>query len=162
MPKTIIISEQEQKIIELYTSSVPSTHKIAEKFKIGHKKVTSILRKYNIPINSKGAQIKIGNSIEIEKSNVNKYKSESIDTTLIVKCKKTGIEFKDANNFSGVLTRHILELYNDLSIPKNTYQRKKYEISFGKKWFEEYFDIIEKKRENTRSCYGFPFLIYTV
>lgn len=57
-------------IIYLYQNDIPSTHKLAERFKVGHKKITQILKENNIPLNSKGGQITIGNSSEIEKSKI--------------------------------------------------------------------------------------------
>ena len=43
-------------------------------------------------------------------------------------------------------------MYGDVNIPTNTYQRKKYEQINGKKWFEEYFDIIEVDKDIKRKC----------
>lgn len=141
MTKTKLTQEDIDKIIELYQTEIPSTHKLAEQFKVGHKKISQILKDNNIRLNSRGGQITIGNSSDIEKNKTNLY--VSVDKQLIVKCKKTGIEFDDINNLSGCLTKHIVEHYNDVPIPTNTYQRKKYEKINNKKWFEEYFDIIE-------------------
>ena len=130
-------------IIKLYTSEIPSTHKLAAKFKVGHKRISSILKDNNITINKLGGQVVSGNTAEIEKSNVVRYESKDENNKLVAICKSSGVKFDDANNLSGCLTRHIIELYGDVPIPTNTYQRKKYEQNFGKKWFEEYFDIKE-------------------
>jgi hypothetical protein len=138
------------KVIELYTENNYSTHKLAELFKIGHKKISKILKDNNVVIRKKGGQIKIGNSKEIESGKTIKYNSDDFD--LVAVCKKTGESINDPNNLSGKLTKHILDLYGDIDIPKNNYQRKKYEIQNGKKWFEEYFDIIKKEKKEIRKC----------
>jgi predicted DNA-binding protein YlxM (UPF0122 family) len=141
---------QIQNIIQLYINEGYSTHKLAEQFKVGHKKISQILKDNNIEIKKRGGQIKIGNSSELEKSKINKYISE--DKELTAKCKQTNIIINDPNNLSGKLTRHLIDLYGDVNIPTNTYQRKKYEQINGKKWFEEYFDIIEIDKDTERKC----------
>lgn len=141
MGKTTLTTEDINNIIYLYQNEIHSTHKLAERFKVGHKKISKILKDNNILLNSRGGQITIGNSSDIEKNKTNLY--ISLDKKLIIKCKKTGIEFDDINNLSGCLTKHIIEQYGSVPIPTNTYQRKKYEKLNNKKWFEEYFDIIE-------------------
>jgi hypothetical protein len=149
--KTKLSSEEINTIIELYQTEIPSTHKLAEKFKVGHKKISQILKEHNIVINKKGGQIKEGNSLEIEKTKSNLYKP-SKNYELVAQCKKTNVMIKDPNNLSGKLTKHIIELYGDVWIPNNTYQRKKYESINKKKWFEEYFNIIELEILPTRKC----------
>lgn len=137
-------------IIELYTNQGYSTHKLAELYKVGHKKISQTLKDNNVEIKKRGGQIMIGNSNDLEKSKVKKYTSE--DKELIAKCKKTSITINDPNNLSGKLTKHIIEIYGDVNIPTNTYQRKKYEQINGKKWFEEYFEIIEVDKDIKRKC----------
>ena len=131
----------------IYISCFPVTI-WSELYKVGHKKISQILKNNNIEIKKKGGQVKIGNSNELEKSKVKKYISE--DKELVAKCKKTSITINDPNNSSGSLTRHIIELYGDVNIPTNTYQRKKYEQLNGRKWFEQYFDIIEIEKNVKR------------
>jgi len=138
-------------IIELYTNEFFSTHKLAEKFNVGHKKISQILRENNVEIKNKGGQIKIGNSKEIEKNKTKIYET-SFGNELVAKCKKTNIIIKDPNNLSGKLTKHIIDIYGDVWIPTNNYQRKKYEVQNNKKWFEEYFDIIEVEIQSKRKC----------
>ncbi len=150
MSRRELTKEDINKIIRLYQTEVSSTHKLAEQFKVGHKKISQILKEHNILINKKGGQVTIGNSSEIEKSKSKIYSSS--DKRLIARCKKTGVEFDDVNNLSGCLTKYILDYYGDVPIPTNTYQRKRYELINGKKWFEEYFDIIEEDNNETRKC----------
>lgn len=149
--KTKLTPEIIINIIELYQTEIPSTHKLAEKFKVGHKKISQILKENNIVINKKGGQIQMGNSFEIETTKSNLY-TTSDTHELIAQCKKTNMVIKDPNNLSGKLTKHIIELYGDVWIPSNTYQRKKYELINNKKWFEEYFNIIKIENSPTRKC----------
>ena len=132
--KTKLTHEDVINIIYLYQNQTPSTHKLGEKFKVGHKKISHILKENNIEINKRGGQIKTGDSVKIEKNKNNLY-SASGDNELVAQCKKTNIIIKDPNNLSGKLTKHIIELYGDVWIPTNTYQRKKYESVNKKKWF---------------------------
>ena len=148
--KTKLIPEDIINIIELYQTEIPSTHKLAEKFKVGHKKISQILKENNVVINKKGGQIQDGNSFEIESTKSKIYSSETKE--LVAQCKKTNTIIKDPNNLSGKLTKHIVNLYGDVWIPNNTYQRKKYEHHNGKKWFEEYFNIIEIDKQLNRCC----------
>jgi len=149
--KTKLNENDISEIIDLYQTKIPSTHKLAEKYKVGHKKISQILKENNIDINKKGGQSKIGNSSEIESSKTNLYIAND-NYELVAKCKKTNTIINDPNNLSGMLTKHIVNLYGDVNIPKNNYQRKKYELINGKKWFEEFFDIIELEIKPTRQC----------
>lgn len=146
--KTLLTNDDVIEIIRLYQTDIPSTHRLATKFKTTHKKISSILKNNNVVINKKGGQIK--NEVDFTKIKSSKYSSS--EKELVAKCKKTNIIFDDPNNLSGKLTKHIIELYGDVKIPNNTYQRKKYEIENGKKWFEVYFDIIEVDKKSTRKC----------
>lgn len=135
-------------IIELYTKKGFGTHKIAQLYNVGHKKISFILKENGVETKKKGGQRK--NPINISDIKTKLYQSDEFE--LYAKCKKTGELFKDSNNKSGVLTRYILELYGDVIIPSNNYQRKKYEQENGVKWFEEYFDIVPIERKLKRKC----------
>jgi len=147
MAKTNLTEEDIKKIILLYEEDKVSIHKLGELFKVGNDRIRLILTEHSIAINKKGGQVKIGNSHDIEKSNTKLYSINNSNKKLVAICKKTKIEFDDPNNLSGTLTRHILNTYGDIKIPSNTYQRKKYELVNNKKWFEVYFDIVEKDKE---------------
>lgn len=152
MGKTNLTDEDISKIIKMYNTEVKSTHKLGEYFKVGHKKISEILKSNGISINKKGGQEKMGNSKIIEKTKVNRYSSSSSDRELVAICKKTNKEFKDVNNLSGALTDHIKSIYENIEIPLTNYQRKKFELINGKKWFEEYFDIIELNKKESKLC----------
>ena len=111
--KTKLTYEDISNIIELYQTEISSTHKLAKKFKVGHKKISQILKENNIDINKKGGQPQIGNSSEIESTKSNIYISS--DTyELVAQCKKTNVVIKDPNNLSGKLTKHIIDLYGEV------------------------------------------------
>ena len=152
MPKTTLTQDDINSIINIYQNQKIGTHALGEQFKVGHKKITQILKDNNITIRAKGGQITIGNSSGIEQMRSNRYESNDSDKKLIAVCKKTGITYEDINNLSGSLTRHILDTYGSIPIPTNTYQRKKYELTHGKKWFEEYFDIRGVIKISERKC----------
>lgn len=147
--KTFLTPLDIKNIIDSYKNDTPSIHRLAEKYKIGHKKISKILIENNIEINKKGGQIK--NFEDYNNKKTFKY-IVSNDKELVAKCKKTNIIINDPNNLSGKLTKHILENYGDVWIPSNSYQRKKYEGKIGKKWFEEYFDIITYDKPSVRKC----------
>jgi hypothetical protein len=142
MGKTKLTEEDIINIINLYQTELSSTHRLAEKFKVGHKKISQILKENNIVINNKGGKIKMGNTSTIMNEKI-KILKPSNGFKLVAKCKTTDTIIDDPNNLSGSLTNHIIKTYGDVKIPTNTYQRKKYEIENGKKWYEEYFDIVE-------------------
>ena len=149
--KTKLTPEDIASIIELYQSEIPSTHKLGVKFKVGHKKISQILKENNITINKKGGQTQDGNSRSIESTKTKMY-VPSETRELVARCKKTNIIINDPNNLSGKLTKHIVDIYGDVWFPTNNYQRKKYEHQNGKKWFEEFFDIIEIDKQPKRTC----------
>lgn len=152
MPKRILTENEINSIIIEYKEDTIGVESLATKYKIGKIKIRTILEGNNIPIKGKGAQLTLGNSSEIEQSKIQIYEASDDSKQLIVVCKQTGKEYDDVNNLSGVLTRHILEVYGNIPIPTNTYQRKKYELATGKKWFEEYFNIVEVDKKESRKC----------
>jgi len=54
-----------QNIISLYVIDGYSTHKLAELFKVGHKKISQILKENNVEIKKRGGQKTIGNSNDL-------------------------------------------------------------------------------------------------
>ena len=92
MSKTKLTQEDITSIISLYQTEIPSTHQLAERFKVGHRKISQILKEANVEIQSRGAKITIGNSSDIESATINRYKAD-LDKRLVAVCKKTGVEF---------------------------------------------------------------------
>jgi hypothetical protein len=151
MERKIISKEDKIKIINRYETEIISIDVLAKEYGVGKLKIKSILSEYGVEIRKRGGQIVTGDSFDIEKSKIKKYKAAS-GRSLVAICKKTNKRYNDINNLSGYLTEHIINEYGDVPIPQNTYQRKKYEIQFGKKWFEDYFDIVEVDVRETKSC----------
>ena len=149
---TNIKENHDSEIVRLYsTKEIVSTHKLGEMFKLGHKRISEILKDNGVVINKRGRQITHGLTKILTQPKIVKLVS-SEGNILVAKCKKTGLIIKDPMNLSGSLTNHLIKEYGYMEIPSNTYQRKKYEIEHGKQWFEEYFDIIEVKTKDVRKC----------
>ena len=151
MKKTIITNEDINAIITKYNAGEYSTHKLASIFKTTHKRISAILKENNVVVRKPGARTTHNKTDVITKAKTLKYESDD-GLELIAKCKVTGLEYNDANNKSGALTRHLIENNIECNIPSNTYQRKKYELEHNRKWFEEYFDIIEVTKKDIRKC----------
>lgn len=66
-------------------------------------------------------------------------------------CKKTGKEFLDVSNSSGIITIHLQEVYKELEIPTK-YIRAKYKKQHGVYWHEQFFDIKQKQEVETKKC----------
>jgi very-short-patch-repair endonuclease len=152
MSKRTLTEEDVSSIIREYQEDSVGIESLATKYKVGKIKIRTILYDNNIQIKVRGAQVTVGNSSEIEQSKIQIYEASDEGRQLIVVCKRTGKEYDDVNNLSGALTRHILEVYGDVLIPSNTYQRKKYELATGKKWFEQYFNIVEVDKKESKKC----------
>jgi hypothetical protein len=152
MTKKVLSDEDINSIIAEYKNGSIGIESLANKYKVGKIKIRSILDANAISIKGKGGQVTIGNSDKIEQTKVTKYESYNDNKKLVAICKKTKLKFEDANNLSGCLTKHIIEHYENVPIPTNTYQRKKYELVNGKKWFEEYFEVVEEDIGQTRKC----------
>lgn len=150
--KKILTDDDISNIIKQYQEETIGVEALAGKFNVGKLKIKAILIQHNIPIKKKGAQVTTGDSSEIEVSHVLRYAVTDDSKKLIAVCKLTNKEFDDVNNVSGALTSHILSTYGDVPIPTNTYQRKKYEKQYGKKWFEEYFDVKEVDKPIMKDC----------
>lgn len=137
-------------IIRMYQSGeISSTHRLAEKFKTSHKKISMILKDNNISINNRGGQLKFDIPQQYSKLKEKKAKDGQI---IIAICKKTQKEFYDYQNKSGTLTDHVKNTYPNAYIPNSYYERKKIYKITGKNWFDDYFNFAEKEIEQTRKC----------
>lgn len=148
----VITINDELEIISKYVNDSIGVESLSRIYGVGKLKIKDILTKNNISIKIKGGQIKDGNTKIIINTKTKIYNSGDVNKKLIAICKKTNEKFEDVNNLSGCLTNHIIKTYDNVSIPRNTYQRKKYELDNDKKWFEEYFDIVEVNKNNARVC----------
>jgi hypothetical protein len=150
--KILLSNKQIKDIVHLYTSGeVSSTHKLAKIFKVGHKKISDILKKNNVLINKKGGQIKYQEKI------VNQKRLDSVlienNKKIIAICKLTGKVFNDYANKSGVLTTYIKDTFSDVIIPSQ-YKRNMAFKTTGNYWHELFFDLVEVdiKHKATRKC----------
>jgi predicted transcriptional regulator len=151
MKKKSLTNTDINKIIDLYTSGeVSSTHSLAKIFKVGHKKISDILKKSSVSINKRGGQKKYY-------INVNENKPpQTLNTEtekIVAVCKETGKMFNDYSNKSGILINHLKSIINDLAIP-SAYKRNMLFKSTGVYWHELFFDlkIVEKELKPTRKC----------
>lgn len=125
-----------EKIIELYKSNI-SIRKIAKTIDKSTSFVSSILKKEGL--------FNISSDLQIAAYEGSNY---------IAVCKKTGKEFEDFQNKSGVLTRHIHELYPDVEQPSK-FKKKEYFYKTNKYWHEQFFDI--KKSDKNKPIKKCPY-----
>lgn len=123
----------EQLIIEKYTSNI-SIESLAKEFKVGKLKIKQILLNNNIPLKSKGGQIK---HKQIDKIN------PIIDGS-VLSCKCCGKEYDDIENKSGGITNHIKKCYPNEPIP-SSFKRRMYLNDNGEYWHLNYFDLKTKQ-----------------
>lgn len=147
MGKKRIWSDEEIKdICNLYINEMPSTHKLAKKFKTTHKTISNILKENNISIRKRGGQLKYGRKGALERYRDKiRLKATQATKQWIAVCKDSGKEFYDYLNKSGALSKHI-------GIKYSTYAAKVYFQKTGKRWYEEYFDLIEVDIAKTKQC----------
>lgn len=142
--------EEELAIVDDYVVKGDKLAVVSDRHHLGLLRIKEILRSHGVEIKPRGGQIQEGNTAEIMGAKSIVYKAGD-NKKLFAVCKQTGTKFTDVNNQSGCLTEHILSTFGDVGVPSNTYQRKKYELKHGKRWYEVYFDIIECD-EPTRKC----------
>jgi hypothetical protein len=72
---------------------------------------------------------------------------------IVAKCKKTGKNFEDYENKSGAITLHVIELHPEFVIP-TPFKRRKFFKENNRFWYEDFFDIIQVKKElvNYKKC----------
>ncbi len=140
--KKINNTELEEQIINLYNLN-KSLKTISKEINISTSYISRILQDKGIYKYENG-----------KKSNPERnWKLNDDSLEWVAKCKKTNKTFKDFQNRAGFLTRHIIELYPKLEIPKG-FKKRQQEKKTGKFWFEEYFNIIQQKKEiqNLKKC----------
>jgi len=139
-------------MVRLYeTGEVKMIHDLGAMFKITGTRVSRILKENGVEIRKAGGQKK-----EFRKKKVEPIKptGKYIETNNIVYravCKKTGLEFDDYMNDSGVLSRHLRNEYSDIKINRSRVNIR-YFIITGNYWYEEYFDILPFPRPEIRKC----------
>jgi len=139
------------KMKELYENG-NGLETVCKAFKIGKKKLITILKDQNVTIKSKGKQ-----STELSSDTIFKFKSpqrtpKDPNNTMFAVCKSTGKKFKDINNTAGGLTAHLLKIFSDVTLPENPYQTKKYYLENSKDWYADYFEFTEENPLPTKKC----------
>lgn len=124
-------------IVSLYSSGeVCSTHKLAEMFGVGHKKISTVLKSNGVLLNKRGG-FRIYPNVETDKYNCeNGFVYRAVH-------KESGDIFEDYNNVSGALTRYISEKNPDFVIPVLDSEKKKYFLKTGNYWYEQFFNIVK-------------------
>lgn len=131
-------------IIRLYqTKEVSSTHKLAEMFKVGHKKISEILKDNNIQINSIGGVKFYPSEFESKYKELDDYVYKAIH-------KETNVVLDDYNNTSGALTKYISENNPDANILELESEKKRYLLNTGNYWYEQYFDIVKISKNDLK------------
>lgn len=126
-------------MINLYTSGkLRSTHRLGERFKIGHRKVSKILRDNGVVLNEKNDHT-IYDDVFFNRYN-NRFQKEDGYVYKAIH-KETGIVFDDYMNVSGVLSRYIAENDKNPVVFDLLSQKRKYFIENGEYWYEKYFEI---------------------
>jgi transcription elongation factor Elf1 len=130
----------EQLIINKYISNT-SIESLSKEFKMGKIKIKKILIDNNIPIKSKGGQIKYHNTTPIKKEYLNKNLS----------CKSCGKIYEDVENKSGGITNHIKSCFPSEDIP-SSFKRRMYLKETGEYWHFKFFDLINKNKDVKINC----------
>lgn len=130
----------EQLIINKYISNT-SIESLSKEFKMGKIKIKKILIDNNIPIKSKGGQIKYHNTSPL--------KTDYSDKNL--SCKSCGKVYEDVENKSGGITNHIKTCFPSETIP-SSFKRRMYLNDTGEYWHFKFFNIINKIEEMTIKC----------
>lgn len=148
MSKKLLTDEDVKQIVELYKTTVNSTHKLAELYKISHKRVSSILKQNGVVVNKRGGQLKYGQEM-VYKKKLDKQRKDNL--TIVAVCKKTGKEFNDYTNNSGSLSKHLVKIYPHIEIPTSFKAIMHYNTN-NQYWYEKYFDLIDKSISPHRKC----------
>lgn len=137
----------ETEVISLYQQGW-GTEPIAKHLHIGKLKVRNVLKKYQIPMKTKGAQ-KVERTLKVQDWRIEKYPLK--DGYHYIACSKDGnIVFDDYMNRGGYLTSYIHKTYN-IEIP-SLHDRKKYYMETGDYWWEQWFDIKLVPNKPTKKC----------
>lgn len=126
-----------------------SIYNICEKYHIGKIKLKKILSDNSITLRKKGKQ-------PIDKTNfiIDDYKKEKYPQIegyhYIAVDKFSGETYNDYMNNGGFLTSHIKKKYNE-KIP-SLYNRRLFYMKTGNYWWEQWFNIIKVKNEETKKC----------
>lgn len=140
--------ENIENIINDYKNGL-SIYDICGKYHIGKIKLKRILLDNNVALRKKGKQ-------PLDKTNfiIDDYKKEKYPKIegyhYIAVDKLNGEIYNDYMNNGGFLTSHIKNNYNE-NVP-SLYERRLFYMRTGNYWWEQWFDIIKVKNEETKKC----------
>lgn len=140
--------ENIENIINDYKNGL-SIYDVCAKYHIGKIKLKKILSEHNITLRKKGKQ-------PIDKTTfiIDDYKKEKYPKIdgyhYIAVDKLNGETYNDYMNNGGFLTSHIKKIYNE-KIP-SLYDRRLFYMKTGNYWWEQWFNIVKVKDEETKKC----------
>ena len=122
---------------------------VCAKYHIGKLKVKDILKSNGIELRKRGKQACDKSGYIVSDFHIKKYKAEDGFYYVAID-KENGVSYNDYMNEAGLLTTHIKNTYN-VEIP-SLYDRHIYYMKTGNYWWEQWFDIVKKKKEDTIKC----------
>lgn len=136
--KHVLTQEEINEIINLYSSNeIRDKRILAKKYNISEDRLIKLFKLHNVPIKK---VIKLSYSESIKRFNLDLKENHEF----IAICKKTGKEFKDYCNFTGILSKHIAKIYPNV-VQLDPRPRLTYLSRYNKFWHQEYFDIIQRE-----------------
>lgn len=122
---------------------------VCAKYHIGKLKVKDILKSNGVELRKRGKQACDKSGYVVSDFHIKKYKAEDGFYYVAID-KENGVSYNDYMNEAGLLTTHIKNTYN-VEIP-SLYDRHIYYMKTGNYWWEQWFDIVKKKKEDTIKC----------
>lgn len=142
--KNIDISE----MIDLYVNQSKSVEYLCSYYHLGKMTIKNLLKDNGVEIKKKGKQ-KLNISFVVDDFHIKKYENTK-NAYYVAISKINGTEFKDCENRGGHLTTHInTEL--GIEIP-SLYDRRMYYMTTGNYWWEQWFDVEERKYKEVKKC----------
>ena len=137
-----------QELIDDYKNG-SNIYTLCEKYKIGKIKVKNILKANNIILRKRGKQPLNSEEFVVKDFRVKKYE-EHDGYHYVAIDRNNGFQTKDYMNRGGNLTSHIEKEYGIIS--PTLYDRRLYYMRTGNYWWEQWFDIIEKRDKDVKKC----------
>lgn len=122
---------------------------VCAKYHIGKLKVKDILKSNGVELRKRGNQACDKSDYVVSDFHIPKYKVEDGFYYVAID-KENGVSSNDYMNEAGFLTTHIKNTYN-VEIP-SLYDRRIYYMKTGNYWWEQWFNIVKKKKEDTIKC----------
>lgn len=137
----------QKEIIQDYLNGM-GAEKIALKYHIGKLKVNAILDENGIPRKKRGGQ-KLKIDYVVPDWRIDKYPPKE-GYHYVAIFREDGTRFNDHQNQGGFLTSYISEKVG-IEIP-TLYDRRKYYMTTGNYWWEQWFDIVLEEDKPVKKC----------